>query len=162
VRELRPGLWTWTALHPDFGAEVRSYAWDTGIDGRGARLVLFDPIAPLPDELPSKERVVCLTCVWHKRGTPELGYRLVPPRRVAEPLRGTYDEERALWLELLRALVVGDALGPLSDPTWLPAGMTQADVRARLRRWLERPIELVLSTHGDPIDRAQLERLLAD
>jgi hypothetical protein len=156
VIALRAGLWTWTAMHPDFGAEVRSYAWDTG-----ARLVLFDPIAPLPDGLPAKPRVVCLTSVWHKRATPELGYRVVPPREVAEPLPSTYDEERALWLEPLRALVVGDALGGLADPTWLPAGTTQADVRAKLRPWLERPIELVLPTHGDPFDRAELERLLA-
>jgi hypothetical protein len=47
VRELRPGLWHWTAPHPDWSPSepweqaVSSYALDDG-----ERLLLFDPIAP--------------------------------------------------------------------------------------------------------------------
>jgi len=51
VRELRPGLWHWTAPHPDWSPSepwdeaVSSYALDDG-----ERLLLFDPIAP-PSEI---------------------------------------------------------------------------------------------------------------
>ena len=47
MRELRPGLWHWTAPHPDWSPSepwkqaVSSYALDDG-----ERLLLFDPIAP--------------------------------------------------------------------------------------------------------------------
>lgn len=70
--ELRPGLWTWSALHPawtpeDGGPEgweqeVRSYALDAGDS-----LVLFDPLVSVPDaeELAAgRPVVVILTCRW--------------------------------------------------------------------------------------------------
>jgi glyoxylase-like metal-dependent hydrolase (beta-lactamase superfamily II) len=64
-----------------------------------------------------------------------------------------------------RAVVSGDTLVDLgSEPTmdaWLPAGVTHEEAAARLRRLLERPVELALLTHGGPVDRAVLERALA-
>ena len=134
---------------------MRSYAWESG-----RTLVLFDPIAPLP-ELPAGERVVCLTCDWHKRSTPELGYRVVAPPDGVEAVPALYEGERALWIPSVQALVVGDGIGALRDPSWLPAGETVDDVKVKLRSWLDLPVEVVCQTHGDPLDRVSLERLLA-
>jgi len=74
VDELRPGLWTWTAHHPDWttpddgwGPDVRSYA--LAAEGE---LVLVDPLAPPPeiDELAAgREVAVVLTVLDHRRST---------------------------------------------------------------------------------------------
>jgi glyoxylase-like metal-dependent hydrolase (beta-lactamase superfamily II) len=83
VRELRPGLWHWTAPHPDWEAgepwdqNVSSYALDDG-----ERLFLFDPLA-LPSELEelarSRETAIVLTAPWHERDTKALVERLGIP-----------------------------------------------------------------------------------
>jgi hypothetical protein len=80
VIALRPGLWTWTGLHPSWTPEdggpegweqeVRSYAYDAGDS-----LVLFDPLVSPADirALAGGRRVdVILTCRWHGRSAPEL------------------------------------------------------------------------------------------
>ncbi len=82
--ELRPGLWTWTAPHPDWtpadggpdGWEqiVRSYALDAGDS-----LVLFDPLVEVAtaEELAAgRPVVVVLTCAWHARSSAALVERL--------------------------------------------------------------------------------------
>ena len=56
----------------------------------------------------------------------------------------------------LKALVVGDALitkdGELIiPPTWLPETDTVADAQKRLAPLVELPVELVLTTHGEPV-----------
>ena len=84
MQELRPGLWTWTAPHPDWKPEnggpdgweqeVRSYAYDAG-----ETLVLIDPLFPpsLVDELASgKDVAVVLTVPWHERSAAEAVERL--------------------------------------------------------------------------------------
>jgi glyoxylase-like metal-dependent hydrolase (beta-lactamase superfamily II) len=84
IEELRPGLWTWAALHPswtpDDGGpegweqEVRSYALDAGDS-----LVLFDPLVAAADvdELAAgRPVVVVLTCHWHRRCSVELAEKL--------------------------------------------------------------------------------------
>jgi hypothetical protein len=83
VKELKPGLWTWTALHPawtpedgvdGWEQEVRSYAYDAGDS-----LVLFDPLvsASEVEELAAGRPVaVLLTCRWHGRSSSELVSRL--------------------------------------------------------------------------------------
>ena len=48
--ELGPGLWRWTARHPDwhpgrFGAEVASFALEAGEE-----LLLVDPLLPVDDD----------------------------------------------------------------------------------------------------------------
>ena len=45
--------------------------------------------------------------------------------------------------------------------SWLPEGATVEQVAAGLRPLLDLPVEFVLPTHGDPTDRAALERALA-
>jgi glyoxylase-like metal-dependent hydrolase (beta-lactamase superfamily II) len=80
MEELRPGLWTWTALHPSWTPEeggpegweqeVRSYALDVGDS-----LVLFDPLVETADVEELADRrpvVVILTCHWHRRSAAEL------------------------------------------------------------------------------------------
>ena len=138
MEELRPGLWTWTALHPDWTPdhggeegweqEVRSYALDAGDS-----LVLFDPLVD-PGEVErladGRPVVVVLTCGWHQRSTPELVARLgavvhVPSARElgvpcleyavgddlpgdVEPQLGGYPDECTLWIRGHGALVTGD------------------------------------------------------
>jgi hypothetical protein len=144
VEELRPGLWTWTAPHPDWHDQpvVRSYAVE-----RGDAVVLIDPVAP-PDALPAGRDVqVALTCTWHSRSSSELG----APEAEVDSRPGFYPAERVLWLEEHGALVFGDSFpgGPIPDD-WLPEGKTRADYEAWLRPFGDLPVELVLPTHGDP------------
>ena len=83
MRELRPGLWHWTAPHPEWQPDepwdqnVSSYAVDDG-----KRLLLFDPIAP-PSEIETlaaeREAAVVLTAPWHERDTESLVERLGMP-----------------------------------------------------------------------------------
>jgi glyoxylase-like metal-dependent hydrolase (beta-lactamase superfamily II) len=80
VKELRSGLWTWSAPHPDWTPEsggpegweqeVRSYALDAGDS-----LVLFDPLVePEPVARLARGRPVAIvvTCHWHMRSSEEL------------------------------------------------------------------------------------------
>ena len=99
MRALRPGLWHWTAPHRDWrpsepwDQNVSSYAIDDG-----ARLLLFDPIAP-PSELEElaaeRETAVVLTAPWHERDAQGLVERLgvpvyTPLPDTAEFLMATY------------------------------------------------------------------------
>jgi glyoxylase-like metal-dependent hydrolase (beta-lactamase superfamily II) len=185
VEELRPGLWYWTAVHPTWHEHVvGSYAWDAG-----STLVLLDPLSPpsLVDELADgKEVATVLTCDWHDRNAPELVERLgaavhapaggdgelearhfepddaLPAGLAAYP--ATHPGEAALWIAEAGALVVGDALittdGVLAIPErWLPKGDSVADVRKRLAPLLELPVELVLTTHGEPVRENGAEAL---
>jgi Metallo-beta-lactamase superfamily len=177
VEELRPGLWYWTAIHPTwYENEVGSYAWDAG-----STVVLIDPLTPptLVDELArGKEVATLLTCDWHDRSAPELmerlGSRIHAPAggdggldaehfepgvdlpAGIEAHRATHPGEVALWIGELQALVVGDALitkdGELIvPPTWLPENDTVAAAQKRMAPLLELPVELVLTTHGEPV-----------
>jgi hypothetical protein len=80
MEELTPGLWTWTAPHPDWTPEqggpdgwerdVRSYAYDARDS-----LVLFDPlVSPIDvrDLADGRPVVVVLTSEWHARSAREL------------------------------------------------------------------------------------------
>ncbi|HEX7083697.1 MAG TPA: MBL fold metallo-hydrolase [Gaiellaceae bacterium] len=87
MRELKPGLWHWEAVHPewqpedaateDWGPEVSSYAID-----HGGRLLLIDP-TDLPDDVAdlaaSRETAIVLTCPWHARKAREQAERLGAP-----------------------------------------------------------------------------------
>lgn len=44
---------------------------------------------------------------------------------------------------------------------WLRGGVTRGDVVECLRPLLDRPIGIVLPAHGEPTDRAALERALS-
>ena len=199
MEELRPGLWWWTAVHPewtaeddaadaDWGPEVSSYALDDGTN-----LLLFDPTTPPAEILEranTRETIVVLTNPWHERDAPALAERLgarvfAPPpdddgRGIRMPAERFSAGDRLpfgievfpgreppfdvlLWLESHRAVVIGDTLIEHGDgieimESWLPKGVTREQVVDGLRPLLERPVELVLPTHGKPTDRAALER----
>jgi glyoxylase-like metal-dependent hydrolase (beta-lactamase superfamily II) len=139
VREVRPGVWHWEARHPEWnerqwwGPEVSSYAIDDG-----ARLVLFDPLAPPAaiDKLAEdREPAIVLTCPWHRRDAEALARRYgaplyVPPPDDGDPspvdgtvfregdrlpvgveaYPGMEPNDLMLWVESHGALVAGDTL----------------------------------------------------
>jgi hypothetical protein len=152
--EIRPGLWTWTAPHPEWHEQpvVRSYAVE-----RGEALVLIDPISPPGELTAGREVQVVLTCPWHSRSAAELN----APDAELESKPAFYPDERVLWLPEHQALVFGDSFpgGPIPDD-WLPEGQSREHYNAWLAPFLELPVELVLPTHGEPGDRGLLERAL--
>jgi hypothetical protein len=104
---------------------------------------------------------------------PALPYRLgdTLPGEV-EPQVGGYPEEATLWIPAYRALVVGDVflhgeggfrVQPDSWIALMEDGLKPAALRERLRPLLELPVELLLPTHGDPVEngREVLERALS-
>lgn len=139
MQELRRGLWTWTARHPEWltpddgwGPDVRSYALDTA-----GTLVLIDPLSPPSpvDHLAAgKEVAVVLTVSAHERSAAEcierLGARVFAPAQSLgdisaaatgydvgaalpggiEACTGFWPSEATLWLAAHRALVTGDVL----------------------------------------------------
>ena len=71
-----------------------------------------------------------------------------------------------LWVESHRAVAIGDTLidrgnGIEIAESWLADNVTRQQVVDGLLPLLERPVEVVLPTHGRPTDRAALERALA-
>jgi hypothetical protein len=144
MEQLGPGLWTWTAPHPEWQEQpfVRSYAVE-----RGGALVLIDPISPPPSLLKGRELQVALTCPWHARSAPELA----AAEAELESRPAFYPDERVLVLEEQGALVFGDSWpgGPIPDD-WLPEGKTRADYDAWLEGVPEPWVTLLLPTHGDP------------
>jgi hypothetical protein len=154
VEEIRPGLWTWTAPHPEWHEQplVRSYAAE-----REGVLVLIDPMSPPAPLVTGRELRVALTCPWHARSAPELGVA----EAALDTWPGFYPDECVFWLAEHGALVFGDSFpgGPIPDD-WLPEGQTRADYHAWLSPLLALPVELVLPTHGDPGGCDLLERAL--
>lgn len=88
MREVRPGVWRWSAPHPDWspGAKWPQVVSSTAIEDAD-RLVLIDPLA-VPAELLARagERpmVIVLTAPWHERDARTLiathGFSLFTPR----------------------------------------------------------------------------------
>jgi glyoxylase-like metal-dependent hydrolase (beta-lactamase superfamily II) len=97
MREVQPGVWHWTARHPEWEPEadweetkvdVSSYAIDDG-----ERLLLFDPLA-VPSEIlelaGEREVAIVLTSPWHRRDAVALSKQLgatiyVPPPDPPDP-----------------------------------------------------------------------------
>ena len=87
VDELRPGLWRWTALHPDWPKEPDS-GWDEEVSclyyEAPDAVVLIDPLIPPEDrerflaaldrdvERAAKPVAIELTIFWHERSSREL------------------------------------------------------------------------------------------
>ena len=96
---------------------------------------------------------------WHPYGA---GDRL--PLGI-EAFRGREHNDLVLWIDRVGAVISGDTLVDfgrgLEINDWLRGGVTRAEVAERLRPLLERPVEVVLSAHGAPTDRAALERALS-
>jgi hypothetical protein len=78
---------------------------------------------------------------------------------------GREDNDLVLWLPSINAIVSGDSLSDFGDGLGIQLGgrkhVTLDDVAERLRPLLDLAVELVLSAHGRPADRAALEAALA-
>jgi hypothetical protein len=78
---------------------------------------------------------------------------------------GREDNDLVLWLPSIKAVVAGDSLSDFGAGLGIQLGgrkhVTRDDVAQRLRPLLELPVELVLPAHGEPADRADLERALS-
>ena len=82
-----------------------------------------------------------------------------------EAILGREENDLVLWIDRLGAVISGDTLVDFGEGfglgDWLRDGVTREEVVDRLRPLLERPVEIVLPTHGEPTDRAALERALS-
>jgi hypothetical protein len=136
LRELAPGLWRWTAPHPEFvpGAKSESPAdWPEEVgsvlyEGDDATVVI-DPLLPAGDErflteLDASVRgrglpVAILTTIkWHRRSRDELARRYsaatsrarkaLPAGVQSLPIRGA--GETMFWIPAGSALVPGDRI----------------------------------------------------
>ena len=136
--ELRPGLWRWTAHHPEWKHDVGSVAVEGADD-----LVLIDPLLDRPDGLDALVRrvgkpvTVLVTIFWHTRSADVVAGRhgarvLAPsggraavkrrapttePFRPGDPLPGGVEaiatarsSEVVYWVPAHRAVVPGDVL----------------------------------------------------
>jgi len=80
MRELTPGIWHWTAPHPNIGAEVSSY-WLPGLK------LLLDPLA-VPDEVDDVDCIL-LSCRHHVRDSLEAAERF--RATIQAPRTGMHD-----------------------------------------------------------------------
>ncbi len=136
LQEIAPGLWRWTARHPDWesDAETDSPAdWPPEVGSVAyaapGALVLIDPLVPEGadelwnslDELVAayRERVAVLTTIrWHRRSRDALveryGASTSRARRAlpsgAEPIPIPRGGETMVWLPAHHALVPGDRI----------------------------------------------------
>jgi glyoxylase-like metal-dependent hydrolase (beta-lactamase superfamily II) len=171
-----------------WGDMVSSYAIENG--GRLLLFDPLALPAEIEKLAAERETAIVLTSEWHRRDANTLAERLgapiyVPPPDRPEPGPGQvfaagerlpigveafpgredpYD--LMLWVESRRALVAGDTLVDRGNglellDEWLPEGVTREQVLEALKPLLELPVELVLPTHGDPTDRAALERAIS-
>ncbi len=152
VQELRPGLWRWTADHPEWD---HAEQWGPEVGSVYAELpdavVVVDPLVPEAAEdrfwsaldhdveRLGKPVFVLLTVHWHERSVAAV-----------------------LDLEPYAALVVGDLLVGKSGEIeielpveWFPKAeqdWAREQLKPSLRERLGAlPIELVLVSHGDPV-----------
>jgi hypothetical protein len=163
--ELAPGLWRWTAPHPDWSPNATPDGpedWDEEVGSVLFRahdtVALIDPLIPRReresflghlDEIVAGRPVSVLTTIrWHRRDREELATRYaaqsprawnaVPEGVVPHPLRGA--GETLYWLPTVATLVAGDRL----------LGDEQRGLRVCPESWLARV----------QIDRAGLARQL--
>lgn len=111
-------------------------------------------------------------------GSPDLGWLLAGDRRAyhlytagdglpggIEAWLGREQNDLVLWIDRVGAVISGDTLVDFGRGfqinDGLRGGVTRDEVVERLRPLLDWPIEVVLSAHGAPTDRAALERALA-
>jgi hypothetical protein len=174
---IRPGLWRWTAPHPDWqpssAAEPSDWPQEVGCvlyetDGHA---VFIDPLAADDDAFWSwadarcAGREVCVleTIRFHRRSRDRFIERYgasTQPPPVVEPLEFALGEETVYWIGKQSALIPGDLLVSsggeleLCPQSWLdylagrPDRHTVAAALAPLRALA---VELVLVSHGPPV-----------
>jgi hypothetical protein len=166
MREIVPGLWRWTAPHPDWQGDpelprdVGSVAYETS-----QGVVLIDPLVedwgPLETLVAGRPVSVLLTVPWHERSAREVGRRFPEGGAGGEieaiPVNGVGGDEVLYWLPGPRALVTGDLIvgvdgGLRVQDGWLADDRRGEKIRSELRPLLlGRGAELVLPAHGEPI-----------
>ena len=191
LRELQPGLFRWTAPHPDYEPDPIPDSpadWPEQVGciayQRPETLVLIDPLVPEElwpalDQLATGRAVVVLTTIpFHGRSRGAVTERYAATSSATapgvEPIPIPRAGETMAWIPEHAALVPGDRIlgGPdgglrLCPESWLgylPSGITGEELRAALRPLLQLPIELVLVSHGEPVlahGREELERALS-
>jgi hypothetical protein len=174
VQELRPGLWRWTAPHPEFDDVSSAYL------EAGDVVCLIDPLVPGGEEEPffaaldrDVERVglpvaIVLTNPWHRRSSDELASRYEAtvyvgakgglPGGIGAYAGGMHADDVVLHAPQQRALFTGDTLvgDQLCPEDWLAEGR-EHHVEC-LRRVAALDADLVVPAHGEPFP---LERLVA-
>lgn len=133
---------------------------------------------PPPDTADDLVRKFGITPEQAAGGSPDLGWLLTADRGAYHPYAagdrlpggieawlGREHNDLVLWVERLGVVISGDTLVDFGRGfeinQWLRGGMTRDGVAERLRPLLDRPVEVVLSAHGAPTDRAALERALS-
>lgn len=177
--EIRPGLWRWSAPHPDWKPAP---AGSSGDWPRDVGCVLYETpghavfIDPLADEgdgafwawaaerCGGRAVVVALTIGFHERSRERFVSRLhasaTLPAEVQVVAFPALDETM-YWLPEHRALVPGDrllgagdgelSLCPQSWLRYLPQPQTREQMREALGVLRGLDVELVLTSHGEPV-----------
>jgi hypothetical protein len=163
MRELRPGVWDWQALHPEWSEEqwwpelVSSHGVELGDD-----LVLFDPLS-VPDELRERATAIVLTAPYHERDARRLGLPVhTPPADTWEDWVEKFgvepDRVRGMESEDLAWLRAGEGEGHFHGPGAWPFGISGYAGREDndLIFWLPSVSAIVtgdtLSDFGDGLD----------
>lgn len=119
-KELRPGLWRWTAHHEEWKKEVAAVAVETS-----GELVLIDPLLvgeqwdALEAGLEGRRLHVLLTIHWHARSAREIASRFPAARVWAHSRNRAAVSRRAPVTDVFR---IGDEL---------PAGFVALEARPR-------------------------------
>jgi glyoxylase-like metal-dependent hydrolase (beta-lactamase superfamily II) len=170
VQELRPGLWRWSAAHPEWDHAER---WGPEVGSVYAELadavVLVDPLVPAGEEERlwtaldrDVERLgrpvyVLLTVHWHERSVEAVLARYKatlwrPEEKVDLPtgvqpivVEGADWKEAMFFLEPHRALVVGDLLIGTDGGIELPIGWFPVAEQDWARRELKQDLHARLS-----------------
>ena len=138
----------------------------------------------------NRQTSIVLTCPWHRRDAENLAKRIetqvfVPPPDEGDPepvsgtvyragddlglgieaIEGLEPGDLVLWIERHGAVVAGDTLidrgeGLIYPLDWAARHGDPEEIRQRLLGLLERPVDVVLPTHGLPTDRDALARAL--
>jgi hypothetical protein len=191
MREIAPGLYHWTAPHPDWDPEGEPGSAADWPEQVGCTLygnVLIDPMVsddvwPALDALVAAPVVVLTTIRFHGRSRDAVLERYggesvrhdAPMPEGVEAFVVDGFGETLYWLPEPRALVPGDLLigdgegGIRMCPeswlrAYLPEGAGVADLREALQPLRDLPVEHVLASHWSPViggGHAALERALA-
>lgn len=170
VQELAPGLWRWTAPHPEWEPNED---WEEDVScvyyEAPDSVVLFDPQLPPEREtfFAALDRdvdrlglpvVILLTASWHDRSSAEVAARYgariggVPDGIDEHPFPEA--EESVFWLPQHATLIAGDVLNGDGKGGFVVFGGDEATttyLRTALPALLELPVERILVSHGEPV-----------
>ncbi|MES1246807.1 MAG: MBL fold metallo-hydrolase [Actinomycetota bacterium] len=128
MQEVRPGIWHWQAVHPDWREDEK---WDQRVSSYaielGDELLLFDPLG-VPDELRERATAVVLTAPYHERDARSLGLPVhTPPADTwqdwVEKFKVDPDRVRGMESDDLAWLRAGEGEGHFHGPGDWPFGI---------------------------------------